>query len=141
MGVIVCLVGVFILSLIVVTLTLFTDLDQDELRAFNDIKGLSHNYEKKLLIDKHIQKIIVSRIKSKKKRPDLDTVQDKYWRTVNKSKISEELKKCCSHNFSYNDFFDNIREIGHSKLDPILLQFESVLKIEETVYIFLIILI
>ena len=40
-GVIVCLVGVVVLSLIVVTLTIFTYLDSDELVAYNSIKNLS----------------------------------------------------------------------------------------------------
>jgi hypothetical protein len=137
-GVFVCLIGVFILSLIVVTLTLFIDLDKDEVVAFNEISSLSHSYESKKNIDNYIGKLIISRIKYNQQKSDLNCVHDKYYKSLHKSSINIELKKNRANTFTYSQFCKNMSNICETRLEPILTNFEPIIHIEDNVFYILI---
>ena len=132
-GVVVCLVGVFILSLLVVTLTLFTDLDEEELAAYNDINSVSTSFIRKNEADRYIESILKYTIKSKLNKTDLNCVRDKYHRNIRKTIINIDLKKNQANKFSYTDFMKNIREMTETQLCDVLVGFSGMWEVEEKV--------
>lgn len=130
-GVLVCLVGVVVLSLIVVTLTIFTYLDSDELVAYNAINSLDTSYIKKNKIQEYIKKILLGRIKYKFKRVDLQCILDKYQLELDKVECNLEMHKQRPTKNIHNEFIGNVREIIESHLDPICEGFQGMWEFED----------
>jgi hypothetical protein len=130
-GLIVCLVGVFILSLLVVTLTLFTDLDSEELKAYNDIDSINTSYIMKNETEKYIDSILKFKIKSKLKKIDFSCVKEKYFRNTRKTDINIDLKKNQMNKFSYTDFMKNVREMTETQLCEVLAGFNGMWQVEK----------
>ena len=130
-GVLVCLVGVVVLSLIVVTLTIFTYLDSDELVAYNAINSLSTNYFTKQKIQNYVKRIISARIKYKFKRVDLQCITDKYQLALEKIECNLEMHRQRPTKNIHNEFIGNVREIIESHLDPICEGFQGMWEFED----------
>jgi hypothetical protein len=132
-GVIVCLVGVFILSLLVVTLTIFTDLDQDELLAYNDISSLSTSFDMMKEFQEYVRGILVSRFKYKFKRMDLECVTSKYSRNLKRVQFNIEMNKSKSNRFTYDEFIKNVRDLTEEQINLLCEGFTGVWNFEEHV--------
>ncbi len=132
-GVIVCLVGVFILSLLVVTLTLFTDLDSEQLSAYKEIGSLSYSYNKKKEIDKYISSLIVEKVKKNTKKVDLDAIREKYLRNVNKLETNIYLKKKSPNKYTYTEFTKNFSQVANNAFKELQCNFVGMWAVEENV--------
>jgi hypothetical protein len=130
-GVIICLIGVLILSLIVVTLTLYTSLDRDEEEAYNDIKSFSTSYQKRQETQLYLNKLMSYRFKNKMMKVDLESVLDRHWRMVRRTGINIELKK--HHQYTHNDFSKNVRNILDENMDEIKNRLTPLWKIDDNV--------
>ena len=130
-GVIVCLVGVVVLSLIVVTLTIFTYLDSDELVAYNSIKNLGTSESKKKKIDEYIKKIIVTRVKYKFKRVDLDCIIDKYQRNLQKTECNIQLHKQKETKNVQQEFVKNLNETADKHIPSIIQGLQGIWDLED----------
>jgi len=124
-----------ILSLLVVTLTFFTDLDEDELSAYNDINTLSASYQQKKEIEEYINKLINYKIKSRVKKVDIESIKDKYYRVMNRNRINIELKKNYANINSFNHFIKKLRDITETKLGILPAEFRGMWEVEESVRI------
>ncbi len=125
--------GVVILSLLVVTLTLFTDLDPDELAAYNDINNLSASYEQTKETREYIDKLLRYKIKNKSKRVDLECVIDKIKRNRKKTEIIMHLKGKQNKKGIFDDFIAKVRQITDSKFGELTAGFEGMWGLEDRV--------
>ena len=130
-GVIVCLVGVVVLSLIVVTLTIFTYLDSDELVAYNSIKNLGTSENTKKKIDNYIKKIIINRVKCKFKRVDLDCVVDKYQRLLVQTEYNIKLHKQKETKNVQQEFVKNLNETADKHIPSIIQGLQGIWDLED----------
>jgi hypothetical protein len=130
-GVIVCLVGVVVLSLIVVTLTIFTYLDSDELVAYNSIKSLGTSENTKKKIDNYIKKIILNRVKCKFKKVDLDCVVDKYQRLLIQTECKIKLHKQKEIKNVQQEFVKNLNETADKHIPSIIQGLQGIWDLED----------
>ena len=130
-GVIVCLVGVVVLSLIVVTLTIFTYLDSDELVAYNSIKNLSTSENTKKKIDNYIKRIIINRVKCKFKRVDLDCVVDKYQRLLVQTEYNIKLHKQKETKNVQQEFIKNLNDTADKHIPSIIEGLQGIWDLED----------
>jgi len=133
-GVIICLIGVLILSLIVVTLSLYTNLDKDEEEAYKDIQAFSTSYHNRIEIQNYVSKLLIYRFKHIAKKVDLDCVLDRNWRLMRKTKVKIELKK--HHDYTYNEFIKNVRTIVDENMENLKKSLAPVWEIEEKVKLY-----
>lgn len=119
------------MSLLVVTLTMFTYLDSDELVAFNKIKSLSTTQTMQVKIKNYINKIILSRIKYKFKRVDLDCITDKYYGALEKVECSLELHRQQKTKNIHDEFISNIREVSEKNLESLFKGFSGMWEFED----------
>jgi hypothetical protein len=116
-----------------VTLTLFTDLDKDELAAFNQINSLSSTYNQKKEIQKYISDIMKYKIRYKLKKLDMECVNDKYFRNLQKNQVNILLKKSRANENTYTEFIKHLREISEIRLAEIQMCFKDMWQVEEEV--------
>lgn len=138
MGVIICLIGVLILSVIVVTLTLYTNLDKDEEQAYKDIETFSTSHQNKQEIKSYVSKLLSYRFKNQVKKVDLDCLIDRHWRLLHKTKINIELKK--NNQYTYSQFTKDVRTIVDDNIEDMKKELVPVWNIDDRVMIDILIL-
>ena len=131
------LIGIFIISLFIVTISQLVNLDDDERMAFNEIVVLGDTVEKKKKMENYMSKFILCKYKFLRKKNDLNTLLDRRKLELEKKNIFIDLKKKYTKNYNLQEFnkitmkhLDEKRKILFEKL-------ENLEEIKENVILFL----
>lgn len=79
--------------------------------------------------------MIYSRLKYRVRKIDLESISDKYKRNLERTHINIELKKNNANKFTIGEFAKSAHTLIEEKLDPLFGNFESVLNLEENVFL------
>ena len=131
------LIGIFIISLFIVTISQLVNLDDDERMAFNEIVVLGDTVEKRKKMENYMSKFILCKYKFLRKKNDLNTLLDRRKLELEKKNIFIDLKKKYTKNYNLQEFnkitmkhLDEKRKILFEKL-------ENLEEIKENVILFL----
>lgn len=98
------LIGVFILSVLVYTLSLVVNLSEDELMAYNEIVSLGDTHAKKLKMENYMTQYILCKYKYIRKRVDVNTVLQRRQVDFEKKNIFIDLKKKYTPKYNISEF-------------------------------------
>ena len=128
-----CLIGIFIISLFVVTLSLLVNLDEDERMAYNEIVALGDTHTKKLKMENYMSQYILCKYKFLRKKNDLETILRRRIIEFQKKQIFIDLKKKYTKKYSLQEFnkitmkhLDEKTKILYEKLDNLIEMQENV---------------
>ena len=119
-GCLVCIVGVVVLSLIVVTLTMFTYLDPEELSVYNSIISNKESKIMKPILEDYAKKKIINFVKLHKKKVDLKSVLDNETIKKNKIKCKIYMQKDKENKDLQQEFINSLRNTADKHLTNIV---------------------
>ena len=119
-GCLVCIVGVVVLSLIVVTLTMFTYLDPEESSVYNSIISNKQSKVMKPILEDYAKKKIINFVKLHKKKVDLKSVLDNETIKKNKIKCKIYMQKDKENKDLQQEFINSLRNTADKHLTNIV---------------------
>jgi hypothetical protein len=102
-----CLIGIFILSVLVLTLSLTVNFSEDEQMAYNEIVSLGDTQAKKEKMENYMTQYILCKYKYIRKRVDVNTILKRRKVDFEKKQIFIDLKKKYTNKYNLNEFKKN----------------------------------
>ena len=127
-GIFCCLMGIFILALVVVTLMINTTLNDDELRAYNEIEVAYMKAQKTNIFTNYYNNFMSYKVSKIVKSDLAETLILQHKKSILKENVMTRINAKTSRPIRLNEFCDKIQEMWSSRLIRILRNFQEQLQ-------------